>query len=118
MKSTVGIRNLEVGCQIGVPRDERQSAQHLLIDIELETDIAAAVTSEALGDTIDYNAIVGVVGEVAGRRKYRLVEALAEEMGRQLLAAFPAVTHLRLEIKKQVSTIPADACFVRLERDG
>lgn len=112
------MRDLEVGCHIGVSVDERRTEQSLFLDIELETAIAAAVSSEELTDTIDFNAIAAVIREVAGQREYRLVEALADEVAGQLLQAFPAVTHLGLEIRKRSPALGAGACFVRIERQG
>ena len=62
------------------------------IDLELGRPLERAGQSDRLAHTIDYGEIYRVVEEIAQAREYRLVEALAEEIARTLLARYSLET--------------------------
>jgi 7,8-dihydroneopterin aldolase/epimerase/oxygenase len=76
-------------CRLGVPAEERATAQQIAVTIELRMDLSAAGHSDSLAHTVDYAEVRAVLEQVAGRREYLLVESLAEEMAREVLARFP-----------------------------
>ena len=116
MIGTTGLQGLRVECIVGIHQPERETRQSVILDIEMDYDFAAAAASEAIGDAVDYTGVASQVTELAERRGFQLIETMAEEMAALVLARFPQVQRVRLEIRKPAA-VPAAACaFVRVER--
>ena len=92
----------------GVNPEERSLGQPFQIDIEAELDLSTAGTSDNLEDTVSYAHLYRVVREVMDQEQMYLLEAVAEEIARRALAAFPLgalrvrVTKIRPPIKGAV----------------
>ena len=116
MIGTAGLQGLRVECIVGIHPHERETPQSVLFDIDLDYDFAAAATSDAIDGAVDYTAVVRQVTALAERRQFQLIETMAEESAAMLLAQFPQVGTVRIEIRKPAA-VPAALCsFVRLER--
>ena len=116
MIGTTGLQGLRVECIVGIHQHERETRQSVILDIEMDYDFAAASASEAIGDAVDYAGVASQVTELAERRGFQLIETMAEETAALILARFPQVQQVRLEIRKPAA-VPAAACaFVRVER--
>ncbi len=116
MIGTTGLERLQVECVVGVYDEERAQPQPVLFDIELDYDFEAAAGSDAVGDAVDYDRVAAEVAILAQRRKFTLIETMAEETAARLLACMDQVRTVRLEIRKP-QAVPAAACsFVRVER--
>lgn len=116
MIGTTGLQGLRVECIVGIHQHERETRQSVILDIEMDYDFAAASASEAIGDAVDYAGVASQVTELAERRGFQLIETMAEESAALVLARFPQVQRVRLEIRKPAA-VPAAACaFVRVER--
>jgi len=116
MTGTTGLKDLRVDCIIGIYEHERITEQAVLVDVELDYDFAAPAASDAIADAVDYDRVASGLTGLARQRAFQLLETLAEEAARMLLAAFPQVQRVRLEIRKPAA-VPAAACsFVRVER--
>jgi FolB domain-containing protein len=96
---TIAIRDLEVHFHVGVPDEERERAQRLLIDVEMETDFSAAADHDDLGQTIDYYAVSRRILRLGEGRSWRLIESLSAEIAGLVVAEFGAET-ATVEIKK------------------
>ncbi|SDR76892.1 dihydroneopterin aldolase [Opitutus sp. GAS368] len=84
----------------GVLPVERRRRQEFRVTVELEVSVARAGRSDSLADTIDYCAVQAVVREVVEGAHRKLIEALAEDIARRLLAAFPAAQAVVIELLK------------------
>lgn len=100
MTGTVLIAELAIDCIVGVLPPERVSEQRLVLDVELDLDFAAAARSESVATTVDYSAVAAWLTAHVRRAKYRLVETLAVECCRGLLAQHPPVSRVRVTVKK------------------
>jgi dihydroneopterin aldolase len=116
MIGTTGLQGLRVECIVGIHPHERETPQPVLLDIELDYDFAAAAAAEAIGDAVDYTRAASLVTELAERRGFQLIETMAEEMASALLAQFPQVRRVLLEIRKPAAVAAATCAFVRVER--
>jgi len=85
---TIFIDQLEVDTIIGVYDWERDAVQRVIIDLDMGFSIRAAAADDDVLQTIDYEAVVNRVREFVGQRHFALVETLAEETARVLLAEF------------------------------
>ena len=84
----------------GVLPVERRRRQEFRVTVELETSLVRAGRSDALAQAIDYCAVQAVVREVVEGAHRKLIEALAEDIARRLLVAFPAAHAVVIELLK------------------
>jgi dihydroneopterin aldolase len=102
MFDLIRVTELEIWTYIGVPDEEREEPQRLLVNLELRLkDIGPAASTDSLKLTIDYVMVADRVKYIAELRPRRLVETLAEEIAADLLKLFPILS-LTLEIRKFV----------------
>lgn len=111
------MRGLQVSGRVGVTDAERLSPQGLVIDAELEIDLAPAQASDDVSDTVDYGAVVAGISEIVERKRARLLEHLAGEIASHLLR-YEGVTSVIVEVAKSDPPIEqqADAVGVRIRR--
>lgn len=109
------IEALTVSATIGVHAWERQRPRPLVLDIEMQRDLRPAGASDALADTIDYQAVADTAAAVAAQRPYALVEAFADTLARRLLEDF-GIQRLRLTVHKPGAVPTARNISVRIER--
>lgn len=88
---------------------ERALGARFYVDVELRADLAHAGASDSLSDTIDYVRCHALIRDVVEGRQYNLLEAVAENIARELLGAFPAST-VRVRVAKEP---PIDAVISR-----
>ncbi len=83
----------------GGSSEERSLGQPFQVDMEAELDLSVAGKSDNRDDTVSYTHLYRVAKEVMeGEPKY-LLEALAEEIARCSLGAFP-IRAVRVRVKK------------------
>lgn len=116
MIGTTGLKNLQVDCIVGIYEHERRTRQAVIMDIALDYDFAAAASSDAIGDAVDYDGVARGVTELVQRRAFQLIETMAEETAAMLLASLRQVRTVRLEIRKPAAVPAAECSFVRVER--
>jgi dihydroneopterin aldolase len=84
----------------------------LIFDLELGLDTRQAGETDCLQYTVDYKAVTDRVRDFARDSQFKLIEALAENITRILLAEFP-VRWVRLKINKQgVVRHVRDVCVI------
>lgn len=116
MVGTAGLKNLEVTGVVGVYAHERERPRSVFFDIEVDYDLAPAAASDALADAVDYDDVAAAVGELVRRRRFALLETMAEETAALLLDRLDRARRVRIEVRKP-GAVPAAACaFVRVER--
>ena len=84
----------------GVLPEERRRRQEFRVTVELETSLVRPGRSDSLADAIDYCAVQAVVRQVVEGAHRKLIEALAEDIARRLLAAFPAAQAVVVKLLK------------------
>ena len=86
----IEILGLAVPAIIGVFDWERKVRQTVILDLAMETDVRRAGRTDRLADALDYKAVSKRVQALVKASRFRLVEALAEEVARTVLAEFDA----------------------------
>jgi FolB domain-containing protein len=118
-RDAIRIRDLEVGCTIGINPDERTREQPLVVQVELQIDLAAAGRSAKITDTCNYDRVADEIAALLKFRRYRLLESAAEELSAMLLAVHPVVAGVRLRIDKpEALRGRAGAASVEVRRRG
>lgn len=93
------IPDFRISCYVGVPNEERKVAQDVLIDLELELDLAQAGRADDFSKTVDYDAVCETVKATVERRPRKLIETIAEETAQDLLSNYP-VQAVRVQVRK------------------
>ena len=84
----ITICDLEVFYNVGVPDEERATAQRLLLTVEMSHDFSVAAASENLAATIDYFAVVQRLLRFGEGRSWKLIETLATNIAEMILLEF------------------------------
>ncbi|MDQ3315465.1 MAG: dihydroneopterin aldolase [Verrucomicrobiota bacterium] len=101
MSDEIHIEELAVEARIGVPAEERDRGQRLVFSITLVPSTDFSALQDDLARTVNYAAVADEVRRFVQARVVKLVETLADELARHLLAKFP-LREVRLELRKFV----------------
>ena len=99
MPDQITIKDLEVRFHVGVPDDERAKPQKLLITIEMTHDLGPSGATDNLAETINYYTVCQAVKALAQARRWKLIEALADDICELVLDQFKP-SAVRVVIKK------------------
>lgn len=111
----VFVEDLRIQTVIGIFDWEREITQTVSLNLEMGFDISAAGKSDSIDDTLDYKAVSKRLISFVEQSEFQLVEALAEECARLVLAEFP-VQWLRLKLSKPGAVRGSSAVGVVIER--
>lgn len=89
----------------GVSLEERLEPQPFEVDVVLHADLNAAGASDDLAQTLDYSAAFEIARRVVEEESFRLIEAIAEAIARDLFAAL-AVAELEVRVRKPKAPLP------------
>ena len=95
----IRIVDLEVHYCVGVPDEERQQPQRLLISVLMEHDFSLAAANDRLAQTIDYYAVTQRLLTLGEGREWKLIEKLAADIAGLILAEFKPLA-VTVEVKK------------------
>lgn len=114
----IELRGLRLVGICGALPEERERAQPLELDVDVEADLAAAGASDALSDTVDYGALCDTVATVVASGAPRLLEHLAAEVATALTAADERITGVTVAVRKLRPPVPhaLDSSGVRIRR--
>lgn len=113
----IQLRGLRVMGICGALPEERERTQPLELDIDVTADLAKAAESDALGDTVDYGALVAAAEQVVHQSSFVLLEALAGRVADAMLTD-PRVHAVTVSVRKLRPPVPQalDTAGVRLTR--
>lgn len=120
MADRIVIERLEFQSHIGITAAEREIAQPIGVDLELEYPpqvIEEAVASDAISHAIDYAKVSERVIQAGTAREFNLLETLGEQLAQMLFAEFP-VSSVHLSLRKLIPPVKHvhGSIGVRLER--
>lgn len=120
MSDRVYVHDIEVECLIGTEPGERLGHQTVLIDVDVVCDCRPAGRSDDLTDALDYVRLVEVVQDRAAASRFRLLEALGEDLAASLLGALPTAeaVHLRLTKPAAIPGIPLVGIEIERRREA
>ncbi len=95
----VRILNMLVYGQHGVSAEEQAVGRPFEIDVEMTLDLARAGEHDDLGATVDYGQVCRLIAEVNEGGPYRLLEAFAERIAKEVLTRF-AVDEITVRVRK------------------
>jgi dihydroneopterin aldolase len=96
MTDTIELRGIRVFGRHGANPGEKDVPQPFDIDVSLDVDLSSARTSDALADTVNYDALHKAI---VRDRSYDLLERLGQDMLDAILAD-PRVARASVQIAK------------------
>lgn len=111
----VFVRGLEFEGNHGYTAAERRGTRRFRVDLTIEMPLAEAATTDRLADTIDYWKLSSLVVELGTKSTYKLIEALAGAIAREIQKLHPGVGVV-IQLEKLAPPCPGvpAACGVRL----
>lgn len=122
MSDRIILHDLQVFARHGVLAEEKRLGQRFALDIVAHLDLRPAGESDDYAKTVDYGALARLAAETLTARSYDLIEAAAEAVAQAVLARFPAIERVEIELRKPGA--PIDAVFAHVavaldrRRDG
>ena len=95
----ISLKNMVFFGYHGVLPAEQELGQRFMIDVCLYTDLAPAGKSDDLTQTVNYAEVYDVVKDITENRRFKLIEALAEEIAGHILDRFP-VQQVAVTVRK------------------
>lgn len=98
----------------GVYEYERTIGQRFFIDVEYEVDTRLAGVTDSLENTIDYTAIYSLIKEIAEKKQFQLLEALAEHIADAILTQ-KTINAVTVRVRKPAVPLPGQVDFIQIE---
>ncbi|MGI9240268.1 MAG: dihydroneopterin aldolase [Verrucomicrobiales bacterium] len=115
-KDQIHIENLRVPTRVGVPDEERASAQVVAICLTMVPERKLSGLADTIDRTVDYFAVSQRVAALAAEGERRLIETLAEDVAEDVLRQF-ALDSVVVEIRKYILD-NADYVSVQVRREA
>ncbi len=112
------IEGLEVYCKHGVFPEENKLGQKFVVNAVLYTETRKAGLFDELDKSIDYGQVCHFITEFMKNNTYKLIEAVAENLAKQMLLTIASLKEVELEIKKPWAPVglPLDSVSVKINR--
>lgn len=99
------IENLKVYAYHGVYKEENDKGQNFYVNASLYLDTRRAGNEDNLGLTTSYGEVCHFIHEYISKNVFKLIEAVAEKTAEAVLAEFPLIEGITLEIRKPEAPI-------------
>lgn len=106
--SYIHLHHLKFHSYIGVAEQERTVGNDYLIDLRLKTNLAKAMASDDVRDTINYATIYEVIKK-AMMSPCQLLENAANRVGETLFEHFPTIESITILLTKKNPPMGADS---------
>lgn len=103
---TIVLRNCAFFARHGVLREEEVLGQRFFVDAEMEVEAGSALEDDEVSRTVDYGEAFKIIEAiVTGSRRF-LIEALAKDVAKALVARFPTIVRVRITLRKPSAPVP------------
>lgn len=99
MSDRVFVSNLCVYGYHGVANAEKSLGQKFYIDIDCEVE-RPSPAADRMEDTVCYGELCDLVAELSAKTTFNLIESFARRIVDDILARFPLVRSVRVQIRK------------------
>jgi dihydroneopterin aldolase len=94
------LHSMEFEGRHGAGEEERSAPQVLELDVEMVLDLRDAGKADDLGQTVDYSGVFEHCRAIVEERSFHLLEAIAEAVATDLLAAFEPIDTVVVRVRK------------------
>ena len=106
MTDHIRVHRLAIYARHGGLPEEAAIGQRFFISLDAAVDTRAAGASDDLTKSVSYADMADVVVTIATTRRFKLLEALAEAIATDILAAFPLVEAITVRVDKPSAPVP------------
>ncbi len=106
MSDRVFLRGVELHAYHGLHEEEARLGQRFIVDVDWWLDAASAAAHDEYNETVGYDKVFEVIHAVSSGRRFHLLEALAQAIAETVLARYPRVQKVRVELHKPSAPIP------------
>ncbi len=106
-QSSIQLHEIRFYAYHGVMEQERRVGGDYVVSLSVDTDLSVPVVSDRVEDTLNYAALYDVVAREMNIPS-QLLEHVAGRIGQGVLDAFPQVTALTVEVRKENPPMGAD----------
>ncbi len=102
----------------GLLAEEKRLGQRFYISLDCRIDLRKAGETDDLHQTVSYDKLAEIVTTISANTRFKLIEAFAEAIAREILATFPLIESLKVRIDKPSAPVPAilDEIAIEIER--
>ncbi|MCY4018869.1 MAG: 2-amino-4-hydroxy-6-hydroxymethyldihydropteridine diphosphokinase [Chloroflexi bacterium] len=111
----IEIKNLRLQTTIGFSPHELDRLQDIVISLRIGTDRQRAAETDDPSDVFNYKTVNKAVISLVKRSRFRLLEKLAEEIAKTIIAGFEA-QFVQVSIQKPGALRHADSVGITIER--
>lgn len=118
MADRILVHRIAVFAYHGLLAEEERLGQRFFISLDCGLDLAAAGASDDVAKTVSYADLTAIAVEIATKRRFALIEALAEVIAAEILACFPVIRRVSVRVDKPSAPVPAiiDGVSVEITR--
>ena len=98
--NVIRLRNAVFYAYHGALKDEQNLGGKFEFDVDMYCDLSAAMESDSLKKTVDYEKVYAYIQQTVLDRKYHLIEALANTIARGLLREFFNIEQVVVRVRK------------------
>ena len=110
----IRMKNCAFFARHGVFDEENTLGQRFYVDASLTVDPGQALEEDAIEGTVDYGTAFQVIEKIiTGQRRF-LIEALALEVAKALLARFPQIKKAEITVRKPNAPVPGVLDYVEV----
>ena len=110
----IHISGISCLAHLGVPPQERENPQEILVDVVLSLNLEKAVHSDEVTSTVDYVGIVEKVEETLEERRFCLLESVAGHLCRSILTD-TRIKSVQVKVRKFPEVLREKASYVEVE---
>lgn len=114
---TLSIDGLRHSVRLGCKEEERAFPQVVTTDLTIHTDMTDCIASDDIADAVDYEAIANAVVRMSKDGEWRLIERLASDIGKTVLAEAARADRVDVRVTKiilpQASGVRTDVTVSR-----
>jgi dihydroneopterin aldolase len=111
----ISLTGLELTGFHGYTPEERQQKHRFRIDLQIEGDFVAVLSSGCLEDTVDYSIAAETVCELNRMNRYQLIESFANDIADSLLMRYQRARRIKVRVMKINPPGLAIACNAAVE---
>lgn len=122
MSDRIIVERIAIFARHGVLPEEHRLGQRFHVSLEAELDLAEAGRTDDLALSVSYAELASRALRIATGRRFDLIEALADAIAADALAAFPRIGAITVRVDKPGAPVEAVldnvAVVIRRARDG
>ena len=107
MSDRILVERIAVFAHHGLLPEETRLGQRFYLSLDVGLDLSDAGRSDDVTRTVSYADLTSVAITIATKRRFDLIEALAETIAAEILAGFPAIDAITVRVDKPSAPVPA-----------